>query len=441
MPFVALIDDRQTNRTIFSRLATTLGDDVEVLSFDQPLAALDLFRGRTPDLVISDYNMPDMNGSEFTRAFRLLPHCADVPVVIITVHSERDWRLAALNAGATDFLSSPVDQLEFVTRARNLLHLRHHQLLLEKRADKLEDVLMSTRAARDRAGSDANKRLAQVIDALPIMISAVGKDGQMLFSNAYCASIFGARASPAQQTGVALSALDQAVLSTGVPTSPVEEELFDINGHARRFLTRKSPLRDGQGRTTGVLTSGFDIAERQRVEAQLHHVPGRIADCGLPDLQHLMQKMQAVIGRGRRDDQHFAVHVVRLDGFAAVNSLLGHRLEDHFFRVAVERLRQMLRETDVLAQVDGDKLAILQSGLSEACEAQALAKRIQMAVSAVSAIVDDEIITSAAVGIALYPQDGKSAESLLAVANTAMMQAKSCQSPRFCEDIAEDCIT
>ena len=131
-------------------------------AFEDPLAALEWLAGNTPDLVITDFKMPNLDGAEFTRRFRELPGCADVPVVVITVYDERSFRLSALEAGATDFLHSPVDHSEFVTRARNLLKLRKQQLLLAEprhiaraRADPERAVARGGAARQPRAaGAD-----------------------------------------------------------------------------------------------------------------------------------------------------------------------------------------------------------------------------------------------------------------------------------------------
>ena len=85
MPNVVVIDDRVTNRNILTRLAASVEEGVRVKSFAGPTAALDWLAVSTPDLVITDYKMPDMDGAEFIRAFRKLPHLADVPVVVVTV--------------------------------------------------------------------------------------------------------------------------------------------------------------------------------------------------------------------------------------------------------------------------------------------------------------------------------------------------------------------
>jgi PleD family two-component response regulator len=81
-----------------------------------------------PDLVLLDYHMPQMNGVEFLGKFRGVVHLQDVPVVMITGEEKKETLDRALEAGANDFLRKPVDDIELITRARNLLELRARQI-------------------------------------------------------------------------------------------------------------------------------------------------------------------------------------------------------------------------------------------------------------------------------------------------------------------------
>ncbi len=87
-------------------------------------------------------------GPRFIRTVRRLPALAEVPIIVVTIYEDRDYRYKALEAGATDFLLSPVDHLEFRARARNLLTLRRQQLLLAERAADLERTLQTRPRAR-----------------------------------------------------------------------------------------------------------------------------------------------------------------------------------------------------------------------------------------------------------------------------------------------------
>lgn len=111
---------------------------IAVQSFAEPHACLAAVAVDTPDLMLVDYRMPGMTGIEFTARFRELPNCAQVPLVMVTVATDRLVRLQALEAGATDFLLKPVDFHECRARCQNLLTLRHQHLLIRERAHFLE---------------------------------------------------------------------------------------------------------------------------------------------------------------------------------------------------------------------------------------------------------------------------------------------------------------
>ena len=117
--------------------------------------------------------MPGMDGADFVRAFRALPGARDVPVVVVTVYEDRSYCYQALEAGATDFLLSPVDHVEFRARARNLLTLRKQQKLLEQRTHELRRELVSSSEQHEAALRASELRLRRLIDTVPAIISAV----------------------------------------------------------------------------------------------------------------------------------------------------------------------------------------------------------------------------------------------------------------------------
>ncbi len=148
---ILIVDDRSTARNLLEGLARTLEPGIVVESFADPLEALEHMQGVTPDLIITDYRMPGMDGIEFTRRVRAERRLHDVPLVIVTVVEDRQIRYQALESGATDFLTRPIDPQECRARCINLLTLRRSQKMLSDRAQWLEDqVLQATREVRAR---------------------------------------------------------------------------------------------------------------------------------------------------------------------------------------------------------------------------------------------------------------------------------------------------
>src|ERR1700730_7162973 len=92
MSSVVIVDDQGVNRKVLSSLAATLEPDVQVKAFSDPLQALSYIREHTPDLLITDYQMPTMNGAELIRLFRCVPDCRDVPAVVVTAYEDVAFR-------------------------------------------------------------------------------------------------------------------------------------------------------------------------------------------------------------------------------------------------------------------------------------------------------------------------------------------------------------
>lgn len=135
---VVILDDQSTGRRILEQLVRSIGLDLQIAVFEDPHAALRDVNAAIPDLILTDYVMPAMDGVEVVRRIRAVPACVDVPIVMITVSDDRRVRYEALDAGATDFLSRPVDPYECRARCRNLLLLRQQQKIIQDRALWLE---------------------------------------------------------------------------------------------------------------------------------------------------------------------------------------------------------------------------------------------------------------------------------------------------------------
>lgn len=140
MEKVLIIDDSEINLTLLKHLVIKLGGCEPVL-FESPVAALAWCQTQIPDLVIVDYMMPDMDGLQFIQGFRALHGQAEIPVLMITANDQKDIRYQALQGGANDFLTKPVDRHEFDARVRNMLSLRQGQKLLADRALHLQSLV------------------------------------------------------------------------------------------------------------------------------------------------------------------------------------------------------------------------------------------------------------------------------------------------------------
>ncbi len=133
-----IIDDQSTSRIILETILKNIEENIRVVSFDSCLSALQVIETNPPDIILADYNLPVLNGIEFTRRVRSLPQCCDIPIVIVTIFDDKSVLYEALSAGASEFLTKPVDQHECTVRCKNLLTMRQQQLLLKEKAENLQ---------------------------------------------------------------------------------------------------------------------------------------------------------------------------------------------------------------------------------------------------------------------------------------------------------------
>src|ERR1700692_2097225 len=276
---IIIVDDQPSNRLLFSVLARSIGSDVTVNAFADPMIALKACQAEDPDLIVTDYKMAGMTGAEFIRQLRALAGCDDVPVIVLTVYDERAFRMEALLAGATDFLLSPVDHAEFIARARNLLKMRSQQRLIENRAVTLAHELHQSEMHREEIIRESGEALAQVIDTVPAFIMAADREGRCLFVNASQAHYAGGvpqnfvSASVNKLVGPARSfknnELDRQVFEYGESIKSYEETIEGTDGKFRTFLTSKTPLRDANANVISVVTTSLDITPRKLAEERL----------------------------------------------------------------------------------------------------------------------------------------------------------------------------
>ena len=128
-----IVEDNRTNLLVLKGILQKF-EDCEVEAFLNPLEALERTNAERFDLILVDYLMPEMDGRTFIAELRTRPEYEHVPIVMITADGNRQTRIEAITAGATDFLNKPVDPVELKARIGNLLTLRRQQRELASHA-------------------------------------------------------------------------------------------------------------------------------------------------------------------------------------------------------------------------------------------------------------------------------------------------------------------
>lgn len=196
-------------------------------------------------------------------------------------------------------------------------------------------------------------------------------------------------------------------------------ESFDVDFQNGRTLEFTFELMENGGLVLLV----EDITERKIAEAKISHMARFDALTGLPNRMVLHDRMnEALLDCGPR--QFSALHFIDLDQFKQVNDTLGHSRGDLLLQAVADRLRSIVRKTDVVSRFGGDEFVVLQSPIESSEEAAELAKRILTSLGRIYEIDGHEVVISASIGIALSPMDGTEVDQLLRNADMALYRAK-----------------
>ena len=160
--------------------------------------------------------------------------------------------------------------------------------------------------------------------------------------------------------------------------------------------------------------------QAQRADA----VAQRDALTGLYNRAYFSQRMQAVLDEAASDGRQVAVLFLDLDGFKKVNDTAGHEAGDHLLRIVAQRLSACVRQSDTLARLGGDEFVVLLDNVRSLGEAERLAQRIVEAIAQPFSTSGTEYYLGASIGIAVYPEHGSDAATLLRCADAAMYNAK-----------------
>jgi diguanylate cyclase (GGDEF)-like protein len=242
---------------------------------------------------------------------------------------------------------------------------------------------------------------------------------------------------------------DPAVFRAGVPLRKLLREcakvgLFanaNLRNLAAEFAGRLAgsiltplSIRSRDGRTLALtfrsMSNGGsvilvdDITEQRNVEARIERLAHCDALTGLPNRTSFRETMDRVLKHMDRTGP-CAVLFIDLDGFKQINDTLGHPSGDILLRTVADRLRGIVRDSDVIARLGGDEFVILQSPIRSPEDASALAGRVVETFGAAYDVDGHEVVIGASIGIALAPNDGTDGDLLLKNADMALYRAKS----------------
>jgi len=414
-----IVDDNEMNRDMLARRLARKGYVIGLAASAKEL----LLRVKEDgiDLVLLDIEMPEVSGLDALQALRESYSPIELPIIMVTAKNQSDDIVKALEMGANDYLTKPVDFP--VALARIGTQLSHKQAQ-EALRESEERYALAARGANDGLW-DWNLVTGAVYFS-PRWKAMLGflEDEIDDRLEEWLGRIHDADRERVKEE----IAAHQRGLT---PHFESEHRLLHKDGGFRWMLSRGLAVQDRTGKPLRMAGSQTDITER-KVSDPLTALPNRLL---------FIDRLGRLIKHSKRRKDHlFAVLFLDLDGFKMINDSLGHLVGDQLLVGVAMRLEKCLRSSDTVARLGetftvarlgGDEFTILLDDLKEPADANRTADRLMKALAPPFLLAGKEVFTSISIGITLSNTAYEQPEDMLRDADTAMYRAKSLGKARY----------
>lgn len=237
---------------------------------------------------------------------------------------------------------------------------------------------------------------------------AVGRDARFLGAEAAGGELLAALFGPGNETGHGQGEVD---------ARRRDGEVFPL-------WLAVTELRDAHGRLRNYIAIGSDISERKTAEERIQYLAHHDVLTGLPNRLLLRDRLEQVLVHVRRARSRAAVLFLDLDRFKRVNDSLGHPAGDELLKQVAERLRACVRLEDTISRQGGDEFLLVLGDLRDPEDAVRVSHKIGEAIARPYFIEGRQVRITASIGIALVPEAGADADTLIRHADAAMYDAK-----------------
>ena len=403
---ILIVDDEHFMQTIFQ-------DALEKAGFRTSLAgdgssAINSFLHLQPDMILLDLIMPGKDGFETCQEIRNLQHGKYTPVLMVTALGDTGSIHRAFEAGATDFITKPINPDLLVYRVRYLLRAITEMKQAEERLVMLKEA----------------------VDCLPIGITISDVTNRIIYANPAEADMHGYLLEELIDNDVKIFTglnLDKAFQPGKISYNGVwRRESTNIRKNGEEFPAQLSSLvvKNTEDRCLGMVTVCEDITTRKAAEKRIKLLAYNDNLTGLPNRAAFMERLQHALSFAGREGRKVGLLFLDLDNFKDVNDTQGHDFGDRLLKEVAQRLASDMRESDTLARLGGDEFVIVLTSVTDQESAAIAAQRLLTLLSLPFTMECRQIYSSASIGIAIYPDDGMDAETLFKCADTAMYHAK-----------------
>ncbi|MBW8909064.1 PleD family two-component system response regulator [Mesorhizobium sp. RCC_202] len=442
---ILVVDDIPANvRLLEVRL---LAEYFEVLTANNGADAIETCENGKVDVVLLDVMMPDMDGFEVCRRLKSDPATSHIPVVMITALDQVSDRVRGLEAGADDFLTKPVNDLQLMTRVKSLVRLKSLTDELRLRASTTRNIGIEELLSRDFATDDVRPRVLLIDERK----SSVERIQKMLRSSADLDVATDPNAGFFQ---AAETQYECVLVSTAFANFDALRLCSQLRSLDRtRFLPIMLLAEEGEeGRILRGLELGINDylirpidqheltarlrtqVRRKRYNDQLRASVAQTIEMavidgltGLHNRRYLDSHLQTLFDRAVARRRPLSVMITDLDRFKSINDAHGHDGGDDVLREFAKRLRKNVRGIDLACRFGGEEFVVVMPD-TDGAVAEKVAERIRAEIAQAPFAIGNDgkmIEVTVSVGVSSVLKGTDTVAALMKRADLALYEAKS----------------
>ena len=416
---VLIVDDNEMNRDMLARRLERKGYSVRVAENARCLR--ERIQKEAVDLLLLDVEMPEISGLDALQTLRQFYSATELPIIMVTAKQQSEDIVKALDMGANDYLTKPVDFSVALARIRT--QVSHVKVGKALRVSE-ERFALAAQGANDglwdwNLEDDFIYFSPRWKTMLGYHEDEIGNRPEEWLDRIHVAD--------RERVKHEIDAHRKGM----TPHFESEIRIEHKDGSFRWVLSRGLAVRDASGNASRMAGSQTDITG------------GKLADAltGLPNRLLFLDRLERLFEHQKRNKNClFAVMFLDLDGFKMINDSLGHAVGDQLLIGVANRLENCLRAGDTVTRIEqdftiarlgGDEFTILLDRIKEPADVELVAKRLMKVLTSSFNVRGKEIFTSASIGIALSNIGYDNSEDILRDADTAMYRAKSLGKSRY----------
>jgi len=407
---ILIVDDDQVTRHMVAQILNNSG--YNIYEAENGAEAVELYDSVSPHIILMDVMMPIMDGYTACKKIREKANFLELPIIMLTGLDDVEAVKSSLNAGATDFISKPINWVLFEQRVQYALNARamHEEL-------KNQKIRLSQAQQIAKLGSwelSLENNILSCSDELLTLLK-IGLDKQLPNLDALVDF-----SHPADKEIVRTHIVDAMIHGIGYD---LEHRLICNDNTEIYVLQHAEIICNRMGEQIKIVGTVQDITELNSTKAIIHHQNYYDLLTDLPNRRLFTEKVIKNVIQSGDNNHSVVIYMLTLDNIRNLSESLGYKATETILISFSSRLKELASESIVISRFNDNTFAIMSNHSDDFAHVTGLAESILGLTETPFSIDTHDIFITVSIGISIYPIDNNSAEATILGAENAMLNA------------------